>query len=223
MRKQQSITRLFPDFGDKVQGIANKGGLRMTRMEPDTWRFKVHSGTKDDVWYDNVIHFKNIRDMLSKYVQNKRLWTRDGQHTNLLKLSKEVLNHVDLQLYCSCPAFKYWGSDYITSLDRYDAKFGEPERRPPNIRNPKQYGILCKHLHSLMNTLPWYNTTLATFLRDYYTEEIRNFEELIKQQSGQGEQELARREELQAQEQPEEIEPTQEETPWHRQEWMKEE
>jgi hypothetical protein len=181
LRKQRSITNLFPDFGDKVKGVADKGGLRLTKLEPQVWKFQIHSGTKDSVWYDGWMRFKNTEEMLRKHVPNAQLWTKSKQHVNLLKLAKEVMFDTDIQLYCSCPAFKYWGADYILSLNKYDAKLGDPETRAPNKRNPKQYGSMCKHLQNVMNVLPWYNTNMATWLRDEHTPYIRQLEDSLKQ------------------------------------------
>lgn len=48
-----------------------------------------------------------------------------------------------LKVHCSCPAFLYWGWQYIS--DKLGAGI-IPERRPPNIRNPKRKGMCCKHL-----------------------------------------------------------------------------
>jgi len=48
MRKQRSITKLFPSFYDRVKAVGNNGGIRMEEMLPETWRFKVQSGTKSE-------------------------------------------------------------------------------------------------------------------------------------------------------------------------------
>jgi hypothetical protein len=181
VQKQSDITSLFPDFADKVKGIADMGGLRMEGMDQDAWHFKIHSGTKPDVWYDASIKWLNVSEELNKYAANQNIWTKDQQHVNLLKLSKEVSTNADIQLSCTCKAFKYYGPDYILSLSQYNAKYGDPEHRPPNIRNPKQHGAVCKHLHNLLNVLPWWNTTMASWLRDNWTEEIRQIENRIKQ------------------------------------------
>lgn len=180
LRKQRSITRLFPDFQDKVKGIADKGGLRLADTTNDAWHFKVHSGTKDSVWYDDWFQFKNMYDLLDKHVRDTRLWTRDKQHVDLRKLAKKCMFNADVKVSCTCKAFKYWGSDYIVSLSKYDAKYGSPEVRAPNVRNPKQYGAVCKHLQNVLNVLPWYITTMATWLREHYTDEIREIENANK-------------------------------------------
>lgn len=184
VRKQRSINRLFPDWPDKVKGIANLGGLRMRSSNPDEWFFKIHSGTKSDVWYDVHLRFKNVDELLGKHVKDRRLWVRDKSKVDMRKLSKKMLYGLDLQIDCSCPAALYWGPDYILSLGKYDAKYGRREIRPPKIRNPKQYGIVCKHLQNLLNVLPWYESTMAKWLNEFYGDKIRELEGRAKEEFG---------------------------------------
>jgi hypothetical protein len=172
VRKQQSITRLFPDFQTKVRGIASKGGLRLVNLTADTWHFKIHSGTQNNLWYDTHLHFKDMNVLLSNLVKDRRLWTKDKKHIDLKKLAKKVMFDADIQTDCSCPAQLYWGGDYILSLSRYDAKFGDRENRPPRIRNPRQFGAVCKHLQNLLNVFPWYVSTTAKWLNDYHKKQI---------------------------------------------------
>lgn len=175
-RKQKSINKLFPQFPERVKAIQDKGGLRLKRVDQETWKWKIHSGTKKDVWYDAVVHFKNVEPLLRKLVADRRLWNKDKTKVNLNKLSREFLKRADIQLECSCPAQKYWGGDYILSKPKYDAKYGDPENRAPNIRNPKQYGAHCKHLQNLFKALPFYADTVAKWLDDFYPDMIGEVE-----------------------------------------------
>jgi len=176
-RKQKTITNLFPQFPSRVKAIAGMGGLRLYKVEPDLWHFKVHSGTKDDVWYDDYVRFKNIDEILRKHIKDRNLWNKTGTHVLLPRLAREVLFDTDIQLSCSCPAQKFWGHDYILSLNKYNAKYGKPETRPPKIRNPRQYGAYCKHLQNVINVLPWYESTMAKYLKQFYLEDIRRYEQ----------------------------------------------
>jgi len=183
-RKQKSITRLFPSFPDRVKAVADKGGVRLDRTAADLWKFRVHSGTQGDVWYDVILRFKNVVPTLERLVKNRRLWTSDKTRVDLRKLAREFLNRVDVEILCSCPAFQYWGPAYILSLSKYDAKYTDKETRPPRIRNPKKYGAYCKHYANVMRVLPFYKTTLAKWLRDFYRKEIARFEEEAKKELG---------------------------------------
>jgi len=183
-RKQRSITRLFPTFHDRVRAIGSMGGLRLRNVDKDNWYFRVHSGTKNDVWYEVIVHFKNIVPRIQELVADRRLWVSDRSRVDLRKLADRFLKKVHIQLYCSCPAFQYWGPAYILSLSKYDAKYSDPETRPPRKRNPRQYGAYCKHTAAMMKTLPFYTTTVAKWLKDFYSGEIKAAEERTKRKYG---------------------------------------
>jgi len=175
-RKQRSITRLFPTFPDRVKQVGVKGGLRLVETDPNRWHFKIHSGTEEGLWYDAILKFKDIPELLSNLVKDRRLWNKAKDHIDLRKLAKVFFKKADIQLSCSCPAFLYWGSDFILSKPKYDAKYGDPENRSPDIRNPKQYGAMCKHLQALFKTLPFYSTTVAQWLKQFYLKDIQRLE-----------------------------------------------
>lgn len=181
-RKQRSITRLFPEFPGRVRAVAAKGGLRLLDLQPDLWHFKIHSGTDDSLWYDAYIKFKDLPGLIGSLVGDLRLWTKDRSHVDLRKLAKKVMFKAEIQLKCNCPAFQYWGPAFILSLSKYDGKYTDPERRPPRIRNPKKYGAVCKHLQNLLNVYPWYQSTMAKWLKDYHIKQIRRLERDAKRE-----------------------------------------
>ena len=175
-RKQRSITLLFPSFFDRVSAVNARGGVKIEDVEKDEWLFNVHSGTKDGKWYFVTIQFTNVLSLLDKIARNRRLWDASKLHVNYDKLANEFLRLCEIKLDCECPAQLYWGKAFILSLDKYDAKYGEPERRMPKIRNPKQYGAFCKHIQALMQALPSYRKTLADWLKRFYGKEIEAIE-----------------------------------------------
>jgi len=186
-RKQRSITRLFPDFFTnpiKVKGVIDKGGLRMVSMDGDTWNFKVHSGSEEGLWYKVVIRWKNLVPELQRAVADRRNWNRAKTKVDLKKVAAQLFKKGDVELECSCPADLYWGKHYIRSKDKYQAKYGEPENRSPDIRNPKQYGAYCKHIEALMKALPWYKSTLASQLRKSYAKVIAQAEKKAAKEYG---------------------------------------
>lgn len=66
----------------------------------------------------------------------------------------------DIALHCTCPAFTYWGYNFIvTSLDSEV----HPENRPPDERNPRRRGIVCKHLRLALSVI---GAWLSDFSRD---------------------------------------------------------
>jgi len=183
-RKQKTITRLFPTFPDRVRAVADKGGIRLQSVEENLWHFKIHSGTKDDVWYDAYILFKNVPATLNRIINDRRLWVADRSRIDRKKLARKFLDIVDVELSCSCPAFLYWGPAYILSLGKYNAKYTHDEKRPPKIRNPKQYGAYCKHIQNLMRVLPFYIDTIMKWFEDFYSEEIERFEQETRERYG---------------------------------------
>lgn len=141
LAKQSSINKLFPTFDDRVKAVAGKGGVRLKQVRGDLWTFKVHSGTKDGVWYTNNVKFPNLEEDIIKYAKDKKLWNKEGTKVDLRKLAVEILFSTDVQLYCSCPAFLYYGAAYI--LTQRGAKYTKPENRPPKKRNPSELGAMC--------------------------------------------------------------------------------
>ena len=68
----------------------------------------------------------------------------------------------NLKLHCTCPAFLFWGSQYI--LTQADAAI-VPEVRFPHIRNPNLRGIVCKHLNRTLKVLPFHIGDMAAGIK----------------------------------------------------------
>jgi hypothetical protein len=169
-RKQKSITSLFPKFYDRVAKVEQAGGMRLVNQFPDLWQFKVHSGTKQGVRYDVYLRFKNLEEILPKYISDQNLWNKEKTDIDYKKVAAEILNNLDLDSDCSCQADSYYGGEYIKT--QRQAQYGDQENRPPRIKNPRQYGILCKHGEFVFEALPMYTTTFATFLKRFWKKEI---------------------------------------------------
>lgn len=194
VKKQDDITNLFPQFDDRVKAVAKRGGVDMISMSPAKWEFTIQSGTYDaskpelmkkqkhPKEYDAIINFSNLVDMIKNIaVKEKAVWNDRHDKLNLQKLSRAIFYDSNLQIYCSCPADLYWGGHYIRTKhkDAKGSKYTAPETRPPNIRNPKQHGAFCKHLQVLMDSLPFYISTMATFLKRHYMKEITAIENQV--------------------------------------------
>lgn len=178
LRKQQSITSLFPTFYDRVKKVGQSGGVSLSSQKGDVWHFKVASATHKGVKYDTYMRWVNMDRQIGEFIKDKRLWTKEGDTIDLRKLANEILYKADVEVYCSCPAFLYWGSSYILTQRR--AKFTSPENRPPDERNPKQYGALCKHSQLLFDVLPFYVTSMAAYLNKAFGKQIQSFVDLQK-------------------------------------------
>lgn len=180
LMKQRSITRLSPQFYSRVASVSAKGGVRFTGQEDDTWFFDVHSGTKDGVWWHAKIRFLNLIPTINAKVRNKKLWNKDRSGVDYRKLAQAVLYAVDIQLEDDCPADLYWAHQYTRSRAQYNAKTPPKETRPPKKNNVKEYGVMCKHLQSLVNQLPLYEGTFAKFLKTRYSKVVSAAEQKAK-------------------------------------------
>ena len=181
-KKQKDITKLFPTFHDRVKSVGNMGGVRLSSLKSNVWEFKIHSGTDSSKRYDVQFHIKDIVGLVQKHAANKELWTSDGMHVDLRKVAHAIFFDADVQTQCSCPSFVYHGFSYISSRPKYDLKYGKKENRPPNVRNPHQHGIICKHLTALLKVLPFYLTSIAKWLKKYYAKEIKAIQNQVRKE-----------------------------------------
>lgn len=101
-RKQKSIVRLFPTFQDRVKNVGLRGGVRLDSWDDDTWNFKVHSGTEMSLWYDDMLQFLNVEEVLAELVGNVRLWNKTKTKINLSKLGRAFMKKVQVKISCSC-------------------------------------------------------------------------------------------------------------------------
>ena len=69
----------------------------------------------------------------------------------------------NIRLHCDCPAFKFWGSQYI--LTQLDAAI-VPEMRMPHIRNPHLKGIVCKHGNRVLKVAPFHLGDMASAIKE---------------------------------------------------------
>ena len=69
----------------------------------------------------------------------------------------------NIRVHCPCPAFKFWGSQYI--LTQLDAAI-IPETRYPHIRNPSLRGIVSKHLNRNLKVLPFHLGDMAGAIKE---------------------------------------------------------
>lgn len=173
MRKQASVDKLFPGrFRKRVRDLASVGGVTLVEQMPETWHFKVPSSNIKDngIKYDVYVRFRNLEEVIKKLAGDRRLWNKDKTNIDLRFLSAEILNKVDIETDCACPADLYWGPEYIKT--QRTAQYDHEENRPPDIRNPHQYGALCKHGELVFEVLPMYTGTFSKFLERYWMDVI---------------------------------------------------
>lgn len=68
----------------------------------------------------------------------------------------------DLKVHCTCPAFNYWGYRYI--ITQLGAAI-YPQPLEPDVRNPSRRGVICKHLATVLQVLPFWWADIGRDLR----------------------------------------------------------
>lgn len=195
MRKNMSVFRLFPKFGQRIADVNKNGGVSLANQAPELWTFNVASGTKPGVRYAVYLKFKGIPELINKHAGNKKLWNKGETTIDYSKLAPEIMNELDLESDCNCQADLYWGGEYLKTQRK--AQYDHEENRPPKIRNPKQYGLLCKHSTDVFQRLPFYTSTFANFLKKFYAQDIQNVVDSFtkeKEQFKQAGKELGKKE-----------------------------
>lgn len=178
LRKGQSdIGKLFQDFSSKVKGVGSAGGVKVSSAGRGLWRFKAASASEPGTKYEIPLFMTNIKGLLAKHVADKSLWVSNGQRVDISKLSAAMYPEVDYKLTCSCPAFQYYGGAYKATKDGY--KYGKQEVRPPKVKNPKNYGTMCKHMQLVSDVLPFYKQSFGSYLKKYYATDIKELEKQV--------------------------------------------
>jgi hypothetical protein len=81
---------------------------------------------------------------------------------NAVEAARLILWGANLRIHCPCPAYKFWGMQYI------DTQLGiamVPEPRFPGIRNPGLKGIACKHLRKTLKILAFHLGDMASVIK----------------------------------------------------------
>lgn len=102
----------------------------------------------DNMTYEQVIQFEkhqNIMNILKLFFIYK---IPESEISTFIHI---FLFNTRTRVKCSCPAFKYWGFEYI--LTRMNSVYGEGEKRFPIERNPNKEGVFCKHLWVITESL----------------------------------------------------------------------
>ena len=70
-----------------------------------------------------------------------------------------------LKIFCDCPSFIYWGFAYKAWMRGYGLV---RETRRPIVRNPKEQGMICKHLFAIMQAWKFYAPMIAERYKIWY-------------------------------------------------------
>ena len=112
--------------------------------------YHTPSQTRRGVKYVQYIKLKEAKD--AKYF-------KEFKEQDIIRL---LLLSGDLQVYCSCPDFKYRGYKYMGYTQGYGMF---RELRYPKVRNPKLEGSICKHLIAVLNNVGFNWNVIAKEMR----------------------------------------------------------
>ena len=118
---EQILSGLNPEFADK----AKRAVVTLKRVDAKNlrWIFSV----KGNGTY--AVKMKAIRP-----------------RKNRTRLSK-----MDLELSCSCPAWRWLGPEYHAKQDEYQLGKAQGTASTPNIRDPERINRVCKHVAAVLN------------------------------------------------------------------------
>lgn len=178
VKKQKSIVKLFPTFYNRVKKVMANGGIKSFKADKDLWTFEVNSGDParhaKGITYHVQVYFAGVPTVLEQLAKDKQYWTRDGKKLNLNALGRGVIYGAELLLSTESPGDQFWGPNYQRTMA--GAQWDREETRPPNIRNPQQFGLNGKHVQLVLDVLPFYTQTMAKELRKYYSKLILDLE-----------------------------------------------
>jgi len=125
----------------------------LNSIELSKFTFKIKSATEDK-FYDNTIDFIEAYNWLKNNFDIKQYDYKSDvgikKLVNYLKYYfRGAIDTDDIYVFCSCPAFKFYYNYVAFQLDVTKNK----ENRPAPIRNPRDNGIVCKHLNFSLRSM----------------------------------------------------------------------
>lgn len=141
--KQLLSERAFLRVAERARKLSGTNLVSIS-FKDNRLMFKTLSGTDKKTLWTQIVE---IQDIDANVVQSL------GFHQLV-----DVIRHAKLKVFCNCPAFLFWGFQYLSWRKGYGLV---KETRRPKVRNPHQKGNVCKHLFQVMQVYPFLATTLA--------------------------------------------------------------
>lgn len=130
-KARRQITMAVPAAARGVRG----SGRQVSSLEV---RFITNAGPDSDVSRHHVVvEFTGYQTAIAS-----------GADTTVRAAAR--LRKETIRFDCDCGRHRYWFR-YIATIGRYNA--GRPENGFPKIRNPKLYGVACKHVLRVMSEI----------------------------------------------------------------------
>lgn len=146
-----SLSELIASTGDKPKDKAKRSSISGIRSRKGFRRFifrvkstESYSSSKGHL---TSIHYPSV-DLKS---------LKKGRNPSVAK--------TDVNVWCTCPAFHYWGSHYWATQDDYLMFDKDAEDRFPIVRDPQGENLVCKHIIRVYKRI---NRTPLTKLVDQF-------------------------------------------------------
>lgn len=158
---KQIISQIDDDFLDQRVRADALQGIQLSSIDIQDnldFTFLVYSSehAKNNLVYANTIRI--IQDQWQDVI--------DDESLSPIERSRLLMYDGQIQLNCTCPSFLYHGYRFI--LAKQGASIF-PEIRPPVVRNPRQRGIVCKHMHKVIKAYPFYTGNFAKFIKKEFS------------------------------------------------------
>ena len=133
---------------------------------------------------DRTLYFKTRSATDRRIIWTQKIQITDASLENILsqktfKNIEDLIKNSGLKLYCSCPAWLYWGFKFVGWRKGYGL---EREYRVPRVRNPHQVSSVCKHMYLVLQLYPFWSKSLASKFKKWADSKV----EKSKAQSPKG-------------------------------------
>jgi hypothetical protein len=115
---------------------------------------------------NNVMKFfvPNKYNGWNTYIQFPEWYEQvDDENITAPEAARLLLWAGNIRVHCPCPAYKYWGYQYIMTQAESAII---PEVRFPHIRNPHLKGVCCKHLNRTIKVLGFHSGSIASAVKE---------------------------------------------------------
>ena len=165
--KGETITRYNKAAGYKGFSIINIDTSDLLRGNTLTVTCRVGK-------YNDVLQLEDVLYWIQIVAENKQ----NGQ-INTKGITEALSNSIDgmdIKIDCNCGDFIY---RFAYQATEWGYKYGKPETRPADIRNPDGYGALCKHLTAMLSNKKWLQQVTSTVM-DWCVKNIDSINEFLK-------------------------------------------
>jgi hypothetical protein len=155
------LKMIDPNHKFSLKGLTHKQRADILK---GSW-FQGFDDQSDDTMIFHVPSSNYAENGIKYLNQIKFLQWEDTVHDRTLTPTEvaRLLTWVgDIQLQCECPAFLYYGYEFI--LSRLNAALHK-EERPPVVNNPEEVGSVCKHMDRTLKAFPFHMGDLSRHVK----------------------------------------------------------